>query len=54
MWGRFISEVGEAGFEEGDEFVDAEVCEDFAVVVHGGGFGLTAEGDHFLHGVGVT
>ena len=53
-WGRFISEAGDAGFEEGDEFVDAEVCEDFAVVVHGGGFGLTAEGDHFLHGFAVT
>ena len=41
-------------FEERHELIDTEVGEDLAMPIHGRGFGLTRQRDHFAHRLGVA
>lgn len=38
------------GFQKRNQFIHAKVGEDFAIPVHGGGFGLPGEFAHLVHG----
>ena len=51
---RVLVSGDSSGTEKRDQFVDSEVREGFAVPVHGRGFRLAGELDHFLHGVAVS